>query len=257
MKAFKQGVNKGNSFFTLSKSELKPLFDLLGGDYNDSRGEDWRDLNRQKLEAIQECIWPEGVGVAAHPWMKKKLKYKEALGYLASTLFDRAEADALLVGSYKTGWKTWKLHRDMKFVSASGADSGKLQNSGGLSARFASEVCIPHAGMLGDWTHHKFIFGGLMKTNEDGSLKSSGAIGKQGFGSNTYCYLRPTGTTYYCMFDLKAIEDKAEEDKEKGDKPKQFTSEIAFPQDVDKKYVKPYPNGQAADGPWSTAGGWD
>ncbi len=58
-----------------------------------------------------------------------------------------------------------------------------------------------------------------MKTKEDGSLKSAGAIGKQGFGAHTYCFVRPIGTTYCCTFDLKAIEEKAEEDKEKATGP--------------------------------------
>jgi hypothetical protein len=232
-------VNKGNCHFNLSKSSLQDLIQDLGGEYKESRGEDWRTLDRDELKEVQKRIWPLGEGTANTAWAAKKRKYKEALGYLAETLFDLDAADALLVGSYKTGWAEYLLTRDMKFVTSSGANTTDLQKSLALSGRFASEVCIPQDGLIGDWAKHKLVFAGLMKTKPDGSLKSAGGFKTQGFGPNTYCFARKAGTRYYCKFDISTKDLDS------------FNSEIAFPDDVKLEYIKPYPQGKPdANAPW-------
>jgi hypothetical protein len=244
MKTFKDLVKRANGHFTLRKSSLKNLIQALGDGYNDSKGDDRRTLERPALIQVQECIWPVGEGTSNTPWGAKKRKYKEALGYLAETLFGLGKEDALLVASYKTGWGTYLLTTDMKFVSKSGATTDELNKSLALSGHYASEVCIPAGGLIGDWDHHKLVFGGLMKTEKDGSLKSAGAVKNQGFGPNTYCFARMAGTEYYCQFDLRNVNLE------------KFSSEIAFPGDVALDCIKPYPQGKPARALWSTPG-WD
>lgn len=240
MKRFRDLVNRANWHFTLSKSSLHDLIQALGGPYNDSKGDDWRTLNRFALIRVQKCIWPVGEGTANSPWGAKKRKYHEALGYLADQLFNLQPADALLVASYKTGWAMRLLTTNMKFVTSSGASVADLLISHSLSGRFSSELCIPTDGLIGDWEHHRLIFAGLMKKKENGSLMSPGGLKTQGFGINTYCFARMAGTKYYCQFKL----DEINLDK--------FKAEIAFPDDVGLDYIMPYPQGKPARASWPT-----
>ncbi len=243
MKTFKDKVNAANGHFTLNKSSLKALIAELGGDYDRNKGQDLRTLNRASLIEVQGIIWPQGEGTTISPWAGKKRKYKSALGYLVNTLFGLAEADALLVASYKTSWARQSLTKNMKFVSLSNAKEADLASSGGLSNRYASELCIPAGGLIGDWPlGHKYIFCGLMKTEKDGKLRSAGNIGRQGFGTNVYCFQRDALTPYMCTRD--------------GEKTPKFGGEIAFPEDVPISYIKTYEAGLPKNGALWTPANW-
>lgn len=236
MKTFMEHVNSANWHFTLSKSSLKSLVDELGGPHVKSNGSDVRNLNRTDLETIQGILWPQGDGVATSPWGLKKKKYRLALGYLAHALYGLDAADALLVASYKTGWTLQHLRNSKKFVSAKTVKEADIDKSGGLSSRFASELCIPIGGMIGDWPDgHKFLFGTPMRTKGDGKLVSAGAIKGQGFGDNTYCFERDAQTKYMCMCDVEGS-------------PK-YTGEVAFIDDVAKGYIRAYENGRPKASP--------
>lgn len=230
MKTFMDHVKSANWTFKLAKSSLNPLVTALGGDHVASRGLDQRTLDRQQLETVQGIIWPLGDGVTTSPWGKKKRKYKNALGYLAHTLYQLAAADALLVGSYKTSWEPRQLTGSMKFTSGSGAREAQMAASGGLATRFASELCIPMGGMIGDWAvGHKFVFGTVMRLDNKGRLLGPGGIKTQGFGTNVYCFQRDALTDYMCMYDVENSPN--------------YRGEIAFPADVPTSYIKLYVDG--------------
>jgi hypothetical protein len=240
MKTFMELVNKGNWHFTLKKSDLKDLIeDALMGEYDKSKGADLRTLTRRGLMEVQAQIWREGIGGSdtPDPWTLKKTKYKLALGYLAKTLFQLDEADALLVGSYKDGWQEFMLRAPKRFVSAKSISESKLHQSGSLNNRFASEVCIPKNGLIGDWDlGHKFYFGGPMAFRR-GKLASGGALKNQGFGNNIYCFERPLGERYMSMFDADV----------------EGTREFAFTNDAGLSYIRAYKDGQPAPTqPWAS-----
>ena len=246
MKDFMDFVHQANWHFTLSRSSLKPLIERLGGAYKKSLGTDTRTLDDDDLLAIQGLVWPLGVGATTDSWCVKKRKYRNALGYLVRELFELEAGDALLVGSYKANWRRYTLQENRKFITSSGATPADLHHSGGLSARFASELCIAdHKGtaqLVGNWKQqygfgNKFVFAAPMRTKADGSLKSAGAIKTQGFGANVYCFERKSGTQYMCMYKL---EDHAE-----------YFGEIAFPDDIPLAFIKHYPNGaENPNPPW-------
>jgi hypothetical protein len=243
MKTFMDHVNSANWHFTLAKSSLNPLVQELGGAYVKANGQDQRNLNRTTLENVQGIIWPMGDGIATSPWGLKKKKYKLALGYLAHTLYGVDAADALLVGTYKTGWVRRQLAGSKKFVSASTAKEAEIAASGGLSNRFSTEMCIPTGGMIGDWQDgHKYIFAAPMRLKENGKLASAGAIKGQGFGNNTYCFERDALTWYMCMSDVENTPN--------------YTGEVAFPDDVTRDYIKIYANGLPKPNPLWNAPNW-
>lgn len=243
MKTFMDHVNSANWTFTLAESSLAPLVQQLGGAYVKANGQDMRNLNRATLENVQGIIWPMGDGIATSPWGRKKKKYRLALGYLASTLYGVNNADALLVGTYKTGWVRRQLAANKKFVSASTAKEAELAASGGLSNRFSSEMCIPTGGMIGDWPDgHKYIFAAPMRLTDDGRLASAGAIKGQGFGNNTYCFERDALTRYMCMSDVENTPT--------------YTGEVAFCDDVTRDYIKIYENRRPKVNPLWNATNW-
>ncbi|MBL8218979.1 MAG: hypothetical protein JNL62_07110 [Bryobacterales bacterium] len=244
MKTFMEKVKQANWHFTLSKSSLwsfdyagigvtDSLINTLGGAYDKAKGADTRTLNRTDLMKVQGIIWPQGVGATTKkaPWTLKKEKYRAALGYLVNALFNLDEADALLVGTYKTGYSRRTLTQDMHFVTAKGVTPQELTTSGRLSSGYATELCIPDQGLVGDWPEHKFIFAKPMKTKNDGiTLVSAGAIKGQGFGNNIYCFKRPATTPYYCTQIVDPNSTGA--------------TEVAFPGDVPISYIKVYAQGK-------------
>ena len=252
MKTFIEKVKSANWHFTLSKSSLydfdyanigvkDSLINKLGGPYDKNKGADQRNLNRQQLEDVQGIIWPVGVGATDQktPWTLKKEKYRAALGYLVHELFQLLESDALLVGTYKTGYARRHLTQDLHFVTAKGVTPKQLSTSGFLSASYATELCIPDGGMIGDWPEHKFIFAKPMATKSDGiTLASAGAIGKQGFGNNIYCFKRPNTTPYYFTQVVTANSHPS--------------TEVAFPDNIPISYIKVYSGGKPLpQQPWN------
>lgn len=252
MKTFMDKVKGANWHFTLSKSSLwssdyanighnQSLITTLGGAYDKAKGTDTRTLNRATLIEMQGLIWPQGVGATDKktPWTLKKEKYRAALGYLVHTLLNLDEADALLVGTYKTGYTRRTLAQDMHFVTAKGVTPQELSTSLNLSSRYATELCIPDQGLVGDWPEHKFIFAKPMKTQNDGiTLTSAGAIKGQGFGHNIYCFKRPATTPYYCT---QAVNPQST-----------GGTEVAFPDDIPVSYIKVYEQGKPAKHqPWA------
>lgn len=252
MKTFMEKVKSANWHFTLSKSSLfdfdyanlgvkDSLINKLGGPYDKAKGADQRTLNRAQLMDVQGIIWPLGVGATTQktPWTLKKEKYHAALGYLAHEFFNLLESDALLVGTYKTGYSRRTLTQDLHFVTAKGVTPQQLSTSGSLSSAFATELCIPDQGLIGDWQEHKFTFAKPMATKSDGiTLASAGAIGKQGFGNNIYCFKRPTTAVYYCTQIVTANSVAS--------------TEVAFPEDIPVSYIKVYVGGKPAPNqPWN------
>jgi hypothetical protein len=253
MKTFMEKVKQGNWHLTPSKSSLwsfdygnngtkQSLIQALKGPYDQTKGADTRTLTRAEMMVVQGIIWPLGVGATTvkTPWTLKKEKYKAALGYLARTLFPNfvVEADALLVGTYKTNYQRQSLGQDMHFVTAKGVTPAALNSSGRLSNQYATEVCIPDQGMVGDWPEHKFNFAKPMKTKADGiTLMSAGAIAHQGFGNNIYCFKRPAGTVYYATGAVTPGSTGA--------------TEVAFPGDIPTSYIKFYKDGKPGIQPWN------
>lgn len=246
LKAFTACVKKPESLMSRRPDGIKDLLRLVAECQVGKTDVCTIDLDHR--EAIQNLIWQ--VGVKEDDWSKAKRVYAEALGYLVEQIFQHdgsagptlTAPDALLLGEFKKNWSPFILAQDTWFVHKSSVTVKQLVASSGFSTRFASEVCIPDQGLVGDWPQgNKFIFTMKARFDDEGGLivDSGGALKNFGFGE-TFLIRQPANTRY--MSDRRVTGDN----RDKG-------GQVAFPDDIPLERISVYVNKVKLDPhPWKT-----
>jgi hypothetical protein len=208
-----------------------------------------RTVSLDALEAFQKVIWQ--VGSKDDEWQQTKRRYPDAFMYLVGQLFlDGPSAtetpalrreDALLLGEYKSGWMQMILSSESRFWHRSAVEPKDLLLSKGISTRYASEVCIPQGGLVGDWPYGcKFVFtvkAGIGADDEP-IITSGGALKNFGFGKYAYLIRQPGATRYMSDQVVAAT-------------PAASAAQVAFPDDVPLNRITVYAGKKKLDPhPW-------
>ena len=246
LKEFTACVKKPESLMTRRPDDIKTLLRLVT-ECQIGKTDVCR-IDLEHREAIQNVIWQ--VGVKEDAWSQAKRFYADALGYLVHQIFEHdgsagptlTAPDALLLGEFKKNWSPFILAQDTAFVHKSNVTAKQLMASNGFSTRFASEVCIPDQGLVGDWPQgNKFIFTMKARFDEEGALiiDSGGALKNFGFGE-TFLIRQPANTRYMSASRVT------------GD-PRDKGGQVAFPDDIPLERITVYLNkARVEPHPWRT-----
>ncbi|RZI85567.1 MAG: hypothetical protein EOP38_04640 [Rubrivivax sp.] len=162
-------------------------------------------VSLEALAAFQSVIWQ--VGSKDDPWQSTKQKYADAFMYLVEQLFldgpsvgpGLVRQDALLLGEYKSGWMQMILSHESWFWHRSRVELDDLIASRGITPRYATEVCIPSDGLVGDWPYGcKFVFTVKAGFGDDDEplINKGGKLKDFGFGKYAFLIRQPAATRY-------------------------------------------------------------
>jgi hypothetical protein len=214
---------------------------------NKCQVKDTWEVSLEDLTYFSETIWQ--VGTKDSPWQKAKKQYEKAVCYLVDQLFLQGTVgpraispqDALLLGDYKKNWMEMLLVKETYFWHRSAVEPSDIMASRGLMTRYASEICMPEGGMVGDWRYgSKFVFAVKAARDEngdpilEGSAKSGGKLKEFGFGKYAYLLRQPGGTRY--------MSDNPVSTSNQGS-----AAQVGFPDDIPLDHITVYSGGKKLD----------